>query len=128
MVALHATYESDEHLLGRLKVVNRAVLNGAKDLCIVRRTPDQFVGVRAHRQHFARVFVNGHSRWLIQDHAALRRVDERVDRPQINRQPVRKETVEQLHDISPACTKNSPRRMGGYCSTGWGGKSYTNEI
>src|SRR5207302_446979 len=102
MAVMHAADESGEHLFGHCKIINRAAANGAIDFGIARLASQKFVRFRSDGEDLARVFVNRHRRWLVQDDASVRRVDERVHCSEINCQIVCKKVAENSHAL-PVC-------------------------
>src|SRR5437868_1682981 len=123
MAVMHAVDESGEHLFGHCKIINRAAANRAIDFGITRLASQKFVRFRSDGEDLARVFVNRYRRWLVQNDASVRRVDERVHCSEINCQIVCEKVAENSHALLGASLKkpegeslSSLRRGNSYAS------------
>ena len=100
--------EVAQHRLGDLEVGDDAVAQRADRLDVARRAAEHLLGLAADGEHLlaaARVALHRDDRGLARDDALALDVDERVGRPEIDREIVREQAVEPVEDHLAAASR-----------------------
>jgi hypothetical protein len=99
---MHLLDEMAEHRLGNLEVRDDAVLERTDGHDITGGAAEHSFCLVANRQDPARSSLHRDDRWFPKDNPVVLYVDERVGRPQINTDVVRKQTEKSIkHSKSP---------------------------
>src|ERR1051325_989271 len=93
----HLADERSQHFLRDFEVENRATADGPVHFDAARLAAEQLQCFMAHANHRAVVAIDRHHRWLVQQNAVVRLIDEGVDSPEIDRELVLKKLLNKLH-------------------------------
>src|ERR1041385_2329408 len=98
IVMLHPADQRPQKQLRNFKAIDGAAFDRAMNFGVVRFAPEKLERLRTNRQNFPVVFVNRQNGRFVQNDALLGGENDCVDRAQVNRQIIREEAAEDIHN------------------------------